>query len=358
MRVRERTNTWPSFVDLFSNLVIILIFLLIVFVFLWTTTNVFNKKTAITAEKVAELRKVAAEQTEQITTLKENEEQARSLLLLARDELLSLDENRATLEADKNALAAEKERMLQDQMEIVAAYEKKLYGLQSERESLEKSIQDLRAQNLDKQVLIERAAGLKLEMERINNALAVSEQARAAKEVEYAAMAERLNMALADKVSELNQLSKYQSQFFGEVQSALTGVNGVDVSTDRFVISSDILFPSGGFHLSPEGKRQIGLVANIIKGLDGKIPSNVNWVIRVDGHTDRIPVNKNAKLYKNNLELSLLRAKEVVGELEKNGVMGRRLIPAGFGADYPLVEGKTAKDLQKNRRIELRLTNP
>ena len=338
MKVRERNNSWPSFVDLFSNLVIILIFLLIVFVFLWTTTSVFNKRNALSAEKVAELRKVAAEQTEEIAQLKETEQEARDLLLMARDELLALDDQKAAL--------------AQEQMEMVAAYEKKLYNVQSDRDNLDRAVRDMRAKD---QEAAARAAALQAEIERMNDALGAAEQRREERDAEYAALSERLNMALADKVSELN---RYQSQFIGEMRDALSDMGGVDVSTDRFVISSDILFPVGGFGLSEEGKRQVRIISNIIKNMEAKIPANVNWVIRVDGHTDRLPVRKEATSYKNNLELSLLRAKEVARELEKNGVSGRRLVPAGFGADHPIVEGRTAKDLQKNRRIELRLTNP
>jgi chemotaxis protein MotB len=358
-------------VDVFSNLVIILIFLLIVFVFLWTTTNVFRKGGEVA--KVSELKKITVEQTERITQLRQDEEQARALLVAARDELLALDQKRTDLESknetlsgDLEDLESEKSRLSQEQIEMVAAYEKKLYDLQADRDRMAGNVERLRAElgdaktksDMDGHELTRRAAELQSEIERMNNALAASERQRQDRDAEYAALSERLNKALADKAAELSQLSKYQSQFFGAVRDALSGMGGVDVSSDRFVISSDILFPLGGFSLSPEGKNQIRIIAGIIKNMEGKIPKNVQWVIRVDGHTDRLPVNKDAKLYKNNLELSLLRAKEVAKELEKSGVSGRRLIPAGFGEAYPLVEGKTAKDLQKNRRIELRLTNP
>ena len=357
LKVRGKSNSWPSFVDLFSNLVIILIFLLIVFVFLWTTTNVFRKSGEVV--KVAELRKINATQTEQITRLQESEQQAKELLVAARDELLSLDSQRTEL-------TSEREKLTNEQLEMVAAYEKKLYELQSERAEMANRVTRLQNElgnaqakkDMDAKELTERAANLQSEVERLNSALSTAEQTRESRDVEYAALSERLNKALADRVSELNQLNKFQSQFFGAVRDALSGMNGVDVSSDRFVISSDILFPVGGFTLSAEGKKQIQIIARIIKNMETKIPANVGWVIRVDGHTDRLPVKKSAKLYKNNLDLSLLRAKEVVNGLISNGVGERRLIPAGFGEDYPLVEGKTAKDLQKNRRIELRLTNP
>jgi chemotaxis protein MotB len=398
LRVRERTNSWPSFVDLFSNLVIVLIFLLIVFVFLWTSTSVFNKGSGIA--KVAELKKITAEQTQKITLLEQSEQEAKNLLLTARDKLLEIDKQKSDIESAKNELenansslsyekdallsendrlaqeqellaqekeqlAAERNQLAADQVEVISVYEKKLYDLQSQQKQMDSLVQilraqlgDAKAQSMNAQEIQQRAAGLQSEIERLNGALAAAEQNRATSQAEYTAMSQRLNKALADRIADQAAMSKYQSQFFGAIRDALAGFGGVDVSSDRFVISSDILFPLGGFTLSPEGKNQIKILAKVISQMETKIPANVMWVIRVDGHTDRLPVNKDAKSYKNNLELSLLRAKSVVKELEQHGVNSRRLVPAGFGDKYPIVEGKNAKDLQKNRRIELRLTNP
>ena len=93
-RYRKQTNAWPGFVDLFSNLVIILIFLLIMFVFLWTTTSVFNKNTGVRA--VNELKQVNAQQAERIQEMTEYKQNADKLLLMARDELESVDKGELT----------------------------------------------------------------------------------------------------------------------------------------------------------------------------------------------------------------------------------------------------------------------
>ena len=126
---------------------------------------------------------------------------------------------------------------------------------------------------------------------------------------------------------------------------------------DRFIVSSDILFPSGSYTLSPEGKKQLRLISNVIKDFESKIPSDVDWIIRVDGHTDKKPVVRGNRAYKNNTELSLLRATAVAQELANDGVSRRRLIPSGFGDLHPVALGNDAESLQKNRRIELQLTN-
>ncbi|MDR1027504.1 MAG: hypothetical protein LBL46_03755, partial [Rickettsiales bacterium] len=162
IRVRERNNAWPSFVDLFANLVIVMIFLLIVFVFLWTTTNVFNRGTE--KVEIAKLRKINAEHTQTIESLKESEETAKALLLTARDELITLDMTRAELETEVNALVdengglmsereqmqndigGEREKMAREQADLVASYEKKLADLQNERAGLTATIGTLNAQ--------------------------------------------------------------------------------------------------------------------------------------------------------------------------------------------------------------------
>jgi chemotaxis protein MotB len=126
---------------------------------------------------------------------------------------------------------------------------------------------------------------------------------------------------------------------------------------DRFIVNSDILFPSGSYQLSADGKKQLHLIANIIKDMESKIPTDIDWIIRIDGHTDKKQVISGTRGYRNNTQLSLLRATAVVNELAKNGVSRRRLIPTGFGELYPIDLGNDAKSLQRNRRIELQLTN-
>ena len=135
-------------------------------------------------------------------------------------------------------------------------------------------------------------------------------------------------------------------------------MRSVDVSSDRFLIPSDILFGSGSFTVSPEGQKQLRLIAGVIMELEAKIPSDINWIIRVDGHTDKKPVIPGTTAFRNNTQLSLLRATAVVRELVNAGVSRRRLVPSGFGELHPLELGTNPADLQRNRRIELRLTNP
>ena len=365
IRFRDRTNTWPAFVDLFSNLVIILIFLLIVFVFLWTTTSVFNTKTG--AKTLADLKQTNAEQSQKIQQMTADEEEAKRLLILARAQLETLENNNAQL---SNELVAVDTSM----NDLIADYEAKVTELQTQGTNLTARVAELSRQlnqaKLDKEKTAEleqqrrelqtqmdaQRAELSDQLAKLQSALDAAEEKSHAQEIQYVEMSARLNKALADKVAELNKVSQYQSAFYRAIKDALGDRTTVQPDGDRFIVSSDILFSSGSYTLSPEGKNQLRLIANVIKDLEHKIPSDVNWIIRVDGHTDNKPVIAGTRGYKNNVELSLLRATAVANELARDGVSKRRLVPSGFGEMHPVELGSDAASLQQNRRIELQLT--
>jgi chemotaxis protein MotB len=216
--------------------------------------------------------------------------------------------------------------------------------LEQERRKLQ---EDMEAQRL----------ALSEQLAQLQAALDAAEEKSRAQEIEYVEMSTRLNKALADKVAELNEMAKYQSDFYKGVKLAIGERTTMHEKGDRFIINSDILFKSGSYKLSAEGKKQLQAVADVIKDLENKIPTGIDWIIRVDGHTDKKQVITGTHGYKNNTELSLLRATAVVNELAKAGVSKRRLVPSGFGEMYPIALGSDAETLRKNRRIELQLTN-
>lgn len=366
IRYRNQVNAWPGFVDLFSNLVIILIFLLIVFVFLWTTTSVFNKSTG--AKTVAELKAANAEQTQTIQQMLADEQEAKRLLILARNELENLEQNNAALTSELTDIDASIE-------DLITAYENKVAELQAQGNEMQQMVANLTQQlnqaTLDKEKAAEleqerkmlqdemEAQRVKLaeQLEKLQAALDAAEEKSRNQEIQYVEMSSRLNKALADKVAELKDVSKYQSEFYKAVKIAMGDRTTIQADGDRFIVNSDILFPSGSYKLSPEGKKQLHLIANVIKDMEDKIPSDINWIIRVDGHTDKKQVIAGTANYKNNTELSLLRATAVANELANAGVSKRRLVPSGFGDMHPVELGNSPVALQKNRRIELQLTN-
>ena len=422
IRFREKTNTWPGFVDLFSNLVIILIFLLIVFVFLWTTTSVFNKSSGI--KTISELKKTNAEQAQSIAQMSADEQEAKRLLLMARSELETLQQNKVQLEnetaqlqnkatmlqnrtaelqnktADLQTKATELQNQrimleqdkvtLQNQIqkldseiknknsnleETITYYETKVYELQKSKDNLQDMItkltNELNHATLNKQQtseLEQERRKLQSDMEaqrmllseqlsKLQAALDAAEAKSQSQEIQYVELSNRLNKALADKVAELSKVAEFQSDFYKAIKMAVGDRTSVKQDGDRFIISSDILFASGEFELSAEGKNQLRLIANVIKDFENKIPTDVNWIIRVDGYTGKKPVVPGTHAYKDNTQLSLMRATAVADELSNAGVSKRRLIPTGFGSMYPVELGNDPVSLQKNRRIELRLTN-
>ena len=373
IRFREKTNSWPGFVDLFSNLVIILIFLLIVFVFLWTTTSVFNKSTG--AKTVAELKKTNEEQAMTIAQMTADEQEAKRLLLMARTELENLENDKAELTNEITALDGELQEIDMSIEGLIAAYESRVLELQSAGQEMQATVAELSAQlnqmTVDKEKTAEleqerrmlqeqmdaQRASLTEQLASLQAALDAAQAKADAQEIQYVEMSNRLNKALADKVAELNSMSQYQSDFYKSIKTALGDRTTIQPDGDCFIVSSDILFARGAYNLTEEGKNQLRLIANVIKDLESKIPSDVNWIIRVDGHTDRTPVIPGTRAYRNNTELSLRRATAVADELARAGVSKRRLVPSGFGEMHPVELGSDANSMQKNRRIELQLTN-
>lgn len=366
IRFRNQTNSWPGFVDLFSNLVIILIFLLIMFVFLWTTTSVFNKQSG--AKAVAELKQANAEQAETIEQMTIDEQEAKRLLILARNELVSLEQSNTELTNELTEMDLSVE-------DLMTAYENKVAELQAQNDDIQIMVNELTQQlnqaTLDKEKTAEleqerkklqdemtqQRAELIAQLEKLQAALDAAEEKSAQQEIQYVEMSTRLNKALADKVAELKDVAQYQSAFYKAVKNAVGDRTSIKPDGDRFIVSSDILFGSGSYKLTAEGKNQLRLIANVIKDMENKIPTDVDWIIRVDGHTDKKSVIAGTRGYKNNTELSLLRATAVADELAQAGVSKRRLVPSGFGDMHPVELGDSKEALQQNRRIELQLTN-
>ena len=194
-------------------------------------------------------------------------------------------------------------------------------------------------------------AALRQQLARIEAALEVSEREAKEKGIQIVNLSQRLNAALASKVQEL---ASFRSEFFGRLRKALGNRSDVRIVGDRFVFQSEVLFPSGAATLQPGGRDQIDKLAQTIKELSDKIPTDINWVLRVDGHTDRIPISTPA--YPSNWELSTGRAVAVVKYLIEQGVPAGRLAATGFGEFQPIDPGNTIAAFRRNRRIEFKLT--
>jgi chemotaxis protein MotB len=200
-------------------------------------------------------------------------------------------------------------------------------------------------------LLNQQIAALRREMQRLNAALEASEAKDREDEATISDLGRRLNRALASKVQEL---TRYRSEFFGRLRGVLGHRRGVRIVGDRFVFQSEVLFASGSDLLALGGQAQIAKLAATLVEISRQIPAEINWVLRVDGHTDAVPIYT-AK-FPSNWELSAARAIAVVKYMVEQGVAPERLAATGFGEFQPLDPriGEIAN--RRNRRIEFKLT--
>ncbi len=197
------------------------------------------------------------------------------------------------------------------------------------------------------------AEALRRQLASVQQALQLSEASTQGKDTQIANLGSRLNAALAQKVEELQG---YRSEFFGRLRQVLANRPGVQVVGDRFVFQSEVLFPAGSANMSEGGDQQVRALAATLKTIAKEIPPDVHWVLRVDGHADRQPINPDGG-YATNLDLSAARAIHVVELLIAAGVPADRLAATAFGDTQPLDPANTPDAYSKNRRIEIRLTD-
>ena len=201
------------------------------------------------------------------------------------------------------------------------------------------------------EALNRQLVALRRQLARLNAALGASEAKAAEQAVQITSLGTRLNQALASKVAEL---ARYRSEFFGRLREALGNREGIRIVGDRFVFQSEVLFPSASSDLNPGGKDQIAKLARTLNDISRRIPNELNWVLRVDGHTDALSI-RTAK-FPSNWELSSARAIAVVKQLRAFGVPAKRLVAAGFGQFQPLDPRDDEVAYRRNRRIEFKLT--
>ena len=319
-RPRGTADYWPGFVDALATLLLVIIFLLAIFML-----SQFFLSQALTGrdEALTRLNARLAALAEELDLAKgANEDLTTQLARLS-----------ATLET-------ETERA--DKAEGRAA------ALST---ALEES-EDLNTENIDQIALLnQQLAALREQMAALQASLDASEERDKEQKAVIADLGKRLNAALAQKVQELN---KARSEFFGKLREVLGDRSDIEIVGDRFVFQSEVLFASGSADINEAGKDSLRKVASALKEIATSIPDDVNWVLRVDGHSDRQPIN--TADFKSNWELSSARAIAVVRFFIAEGVPAKRLVAAGFGEFQPLAKGSTAEAYKRNRRIELKLT--
>jgi len=258
-----------------------------------------------------------------------------------------------------NILALSEEKQLTQQSQI-AELSQSLNLLKEEKTTIQEestaSIKEMKMRSTEtlKQVafLTEEIEALKNEITLLNAALEYSEQTLLTKELKIEVLGERLNKALTSKVFELQ---KYRSEFFGKLQLILGDRKDIKIVGDRFIFESELLFDSASANLQLAGMEKLKQIGLTLMDTTQDIPANIDWIIQVEGHTDKRPIK--TVQYPSNWELSTARANSVLKLLLDLGFAPHRLSAAGYGEFYPLSDGDSDEDLQQNRRIELKLTS-
>ncbi len=321
-------NIWPGFVDALTQLTMVLVFVLLIF-----TIGQFYLSGAVSNQD-KEIRKLTA-------------------TLSALDSMLSLEKRedarlRANVDALRAALA-EAEASKTKLADTLVATQNHATAAEGDLAAARGQVQ---AQDATISALNRNIDELRRQLTAIAAALELAQTKDKAQEAQIADLGAKLNLALARKVEDL---ARYRSEFFGRLKEILGDRPDVRVVGDRFVFQSEVLFALGSADLSPEARKRLAPLVGALRQISGEIPTSINWILEVDGHTDNRPILKGAR-YASNWELSTARAVSVVDYLVSQGIPARHLAAAGFGEWQPLDGHDTDAAFQKNRRIELRLT--
>jgi chemotaxis protein MotB len=326
-------NYWPGFVDALSTLLLGIIFLLTVFVVVqfFLTQEITGKDTALSRlnAQIAQLTELLSLEKSGKASAEDELAQLNANLLAAQNER---DRYKSLYEAGSGNLDA--------QGKVTA-----LSGaLDAEKQISGRALAQV-------EVLNQQIAALRRQLAALQDALDASAQKDKEAQVQISDLGQRLNVALAQRVQEL---SRYRSDFFGRLRAILGDRPDIRIVGDRFVFQSEVFFDTGQAVLKPEGRLELDPLATALLDLDKKIPGEIAWVLRVDGHTDVRPITGGQ--FKSNWELSAARAISVVQYLISKGVSPQRLVAAGFGEFQPIDPDRTEEAYSRNRRIELKLT--
>jgi chemotaxis protein MotB len=389
-RNQHRTDIWPGFVDALAALLMVIIFLLMVFVIAQfflndalTGRDEALERLQVQVSDLADLLSLERQANEDLraSTAKLSDElqasisisddlkkQVKNLKLQAKtaEELATNLKNELALSLSN--LGANEE-IIESQLTQINALRNDVESLKALREELEEKVTQLlrKVSNNDELLITEKklsqtaraqiallnkqVAALRKQILQIANTLEASEKIAKKRRVKIANLGKRLNAALASKVQEL---ARYRSEFFGRLRDVLGSQPGIRIVGDRFVFQSEVLFSKGSDQLENEGQKQIQKLAGTLRAITVKIPKNIDWILRVDGHTDQIPIRTTR--FPSNWELSTARAISVVKFLVQRGISPTNLAATGFGEFQPIDPRDTEEAYIRNRRIELKLT--
>ena len=376
-RTARTVDIWPGFVDALATLILVIVFVLMVF-----TLFQFYLKDVISGRDQA-LRQLSAQLgdlADQLALEKKTNADLNQRVASLNDELQATISTRDRLQQEAAAAEQRADKVsadLEDANKVIQADKEKIDAQLSQLDALRQNIATLTAlrDELQKKVdeegsaltsqrdltkdaqaradlLTRQIAALQQQLAALNDALGASESKAKADQVQIADLGKRLNSALAGRVE---QLEKFRSEFFGRLRRVLGDRPDVRVVGDRFMFQAEVLFPSGSAELQPEGKDQLDRVADALAKITQEMPSDLPWVLQVDGHTDNRPIS--TPQFPSNWELSTARATSVVKYLISRGISADRLAAAGYGQFDPIDPGNNEAAWRRNRRIEIKVTS-
>ncbi len=333
-RAQRPIDYWPGFVDALTTMLLVITFLLSVFMLaqFFLAREVSGKDTVLN-----KLNKQIAELTAQLALAQTNRADAQNMI------------------ADLSATLAEEKKKNGELQGAVSAAGAGVGGVDQRLTAAEQQLaseKQVSAQALAQiDILNQQIGALRRQLAALDDALSASETRDRESQAKIADLGSRLNIALAQKVQEL---ARYRSDFFGRLRQILGDRPDIRTVGDRFVFQSEVLFETGKAELNPDGKTALDKLAAAVVELNKEIPAEIPWVLRVDGHTDKRPIQSTE--FHSNWDLSAARAIAVVQYLISKGVPADRLVAAGFGEFQPIDPGDSEDAYAKNRRIELKLT--
>ncbi|MGH8091768.1 MAG: peptidoglycan -binding protein [Rudaea sp.] len=355
-RRRRALDIWPGFVDALSSLILVMVFVLLIFAIgqfvLSQTIAGKNRALADLNAQIAQLAKTLSLAQDSNTALNAKVKELSASLGTASSE-------RDTLKTQLDAATVQAAKLTADiaaLSELKAQLEQQVASLGAELDTSKKNLvaaTDLNTHNAAQIELLNRQiAAVRDQLSKLSAALDLANANVKDKDRKIADLGAQLNLALANKV---NQLEKYRSEFFGRLRAALGNRADIRVVGDRFVVPTDVLFDSGSADLNPTAQAQLAKLAQTLNAVAAEIPSNIDWIVRIDGHTDKRPIH--TAQFASNWELSTARAVAIVKYLVVQGIPANRLSANGFGQFQPLDPADTPAAYAKNRRIEIQLTN-
>ena len=333
-----------------------------------TLDDLINKQ----ALDITELNEIIARITEELSLSLEEKEELRGRLSSLNEEQENLKNKLQELGGENEVLVSQ----LSDSQGRIQSLLESLSSSQGENEILETQISSVENQNqslrdqissLEQDSVIQTTSlndalaqisrlseDIKIlsnEIQLLNNLLESKEAEIASNKIELGELGDRLNRVLT---SELYKLQKYRSEFFGQLSETLGQREDIQIKGDRFIFQSEILFESGSTEIQSGGRVALSLIAKTLIDLSNQIPTDLNWILQVDGHTDKVPIA--TARFPSNWELSHARALEVVKFFIQQGIPADKLSANGYGEHQPISLGSSPEDLKLNRRIELKIT--